>query len=142
MPLKYAAAGAIGLGLLGAWPPVNAAGADDAIRICRQIEDPSGRLACYDRIGRADPSVPAASQAARNAPPKPEPLHQKVLDARRAPDGKLIVSLDNGQVWHQLDTDRADIRPGDDITIRPGALGSYLLVGPRDRNAIRVRWDR
>jgi hypothetical protein len=139
MKLSYAAAAMIGLVLLSPVLPAQAAGVDSAISICRQIEDPSGRLACYDRIGREEP---ISANGPRQPASKPQPIRQTVLEAQHGPDGKLIVSLANGQVWRQLDTDRADVRPGDEVTIRPGALGSYLLVGARDRRAIRVHWER
>ena len=116
-----------------------ASGSDQAILACRQLEDPATRLACYDRIGREDP---ATANGPRQPAPKLEPIHQQVVLAVRGPDGKLTVTLANAQVWRQVDSDPADVRPGDEITIRPGALGSYLLSGTRGRRAIRVHWER
>ena len=49
------------------------------------------------------------------------------LDRRR--DGKFVVTLDNTQVWSQSEfNSQADVDIGDTITVRRGALGSYLLV--------------
>jgi hypothetical protein len=51
----------------------------------------------------------------------------KSLDRRR--DGKFVVTLDNTQVWAQSEfNSQADVQVGDAITVRRGALGSYLLV--------------
>ena len=51
----------------------------------------------------------------------------KSLDWRR--DGKFVVTLDNTQVWAQSEfNSQADVQVGDAITVRRGALGSYLLV--------------
>jgi hypothetical protein len=45
------------------------------------------------------------------------------------PTGELVVTLANGQVWIQTDTlSFARVKAGDTVTVRKGALGSYLLV--------------
>jgi len=47
----------------------------------------------------------------------------------RGPDYKFVVSLDNGQVWRQIEVDSlAWPRPGEPVTIRHGVLGSFMLV--------------
>jgi hypothetical protein len=127
--------------LVGPAPRADTVAPEAAILACRQIGEPARRLDCYDRIGRADetPGKGATGGAARS---EPAPLHQKVVAATYAPDGRLTVTLDNGQTWRQVDTDRTDVRPGDEVTIRPGLLGSYLLTGDRDGRAVRVRWAR
>jgi hypothetical protein len=50
------------------------------------------------------------------------------------------VSLADGQVWSQVESDdsRSRVKVGDTITIRKATLGSYLLIGP-DRIAVRVK---
>jgi hypothetical protein len=49
------------------------------------------------------------------------------------------VTLENGQVWMQVDTSmRLLVRPGDAVTIRAAALGSYTLKAG-GRPAVRVR---
>lgn len=120
-----------------------AAGLDREIFACRQVEEPGRRLSCYDQIGRENSKAPGDAVGA-SAPTQVErdTLRQKVVAVSRAPDGKLVITLDNAQTWRQVDTERADIRPGDSVTIQPGALGSWLLVGERGRNAIRVHWQR
>jgi hypothetical protein len=55
------------------------------------------------------------------------------------PTGELVLTLSDGQVWTQVQTDaRFRARQGDSVTIRKASLGSYLMVGP-DRIATRVR---
>jgi hypothetical protein len=47
---------------------------------------------------------------------------------RRA-DGRLVVTLDDGQVWSQIERDAAvEVAVGDKVTVRPGLLGSNILV--------------
>jgi hypothetical protein len=54
------------------------------------------------------------------------PLASVEYDANNA----FLVTLQNGQTWHQVNTDgvqKARLKPGTKVTIRPGALGSYNL---------------
>jgi hypothetical protein len=66
----------------------------------------------------------------------------EVAGARVSPNGKLIVALDNGQVWSQVDSPAPRIRPGDKVRIRRAALNSYLLVPAEGGKAIRVHRDQ
>ena len=54
--------------------------------------------------------------------------------------GRAVVTLDNGQVWQQLEATKATKRPrpGDQVVIREASLGSYLMVAP-ERGSARVR---
>ncbi len=66
-------------------------------------------------------------------------VSSKVTQVSSRPEGQLLLTLEDGQVWAQLERDtRFRARPGDRVTIRKASLGSYLLVGP-DRIATRVR---
>jgi hypothetical protein len=50
-----------------------------------------------------------------------------------------VVTLENGQVWTQIQVDvRARIAVGDTVTIKKAALGSHMLV-TASRYATRVR---
>ena len=75
-----------------------------------------------------------------NAPPlPPETLTAKVAAVGRKPMGELVVTLENKQVWVQIDVDnKARVKAGDTVTIKRGTLGSYLLVSPNGV-ATRVR---
>lgn len=69
----------------------------------------------------------------------PESVSGKVVKVARQPAGEFVLTLDNGQVWTQLQVDlRARVAVGDTVTIRKAALGSYLLV-TANRYATRVR---
>lgn len=54
--------------------------------------------------------------------------------------GRAVVTLDNGQVWQQVEQTRATKRPrpGDEVVIREASLDSYLMVTP-ERGSARVR---
>jgi hypothetical protein len=68
----------------------------------------------------------------------PDSLTATVAGFARARDDRLSVTLDNGQVWRQVDTGYLEMHVGDRITIRAAALGSFLLTGERGHRAIRV----
>jgi hypothetical protein len=69
----------------------------------------------------------------------PQSMSEKVASVGRRPTGELVVTLDNGQVWVQIETTTmARISAGDTVTIRKAALGSYQLVSP-NKVTVRVR---
>ena len=69
----------------------------------------------------------------------PESVTGKVTAVGHRPTGELVVTLANGQVWLQIDSDsRAKVGVGQTVTIKKASLGSYLLIGP-DKRATRVR---
>jgi hypothetical protein len=73
------------------------------------------------------------------AEPRIESITAVVAAAEQARTGEVQVTLDNGQVWRQADTAmRLFVRPGDTVTIRAAALGSFMLRVP-GRPAVRVR---
>lgn len=79
-------------------------------------------------------SAPHASSPAPPANPAASPARIKHLQARIVsiepyPDA-IVLHLDNGQVWQQIDEASADLglRAGDTVEI-DRALGSYWIVG-------------
>jgi len=139
---------------------VHAAGGETAAQ-CAGMSDDHARLACYDSIFRAGgashqgaAAPPARSnpqedfglteaakeartpEAAGRAPPS---ISGKVASVARRPTGEFVVTLDNGQVWTQLDSyPVVRLAAGDTVTIKKASLGSYLLVTPGKTTA-RVR---
>jgi len=70
---------------------------------------------------------------------KPQNMTDAVASIGRRPTGEMIFTLRNGQVWTQIEAEtRSRVKAGDEVTIRKGSLGSFLLLGP-DRIAVRVR---
>lgn len=74
-------------------------------------------------------------QVAANDPAQPKALDEmraNVSKVEFSPTGRFIVTLENGQVWRQLDADTGQARfnkkGGDAVTISRGLLGSYNLV--------------
>jgi hypothetical protein len=106
------------------------------------------------------PPAPSNGVAASGAPPAPSDtefgVHNGALEAKlitpqrpkhmlavvsavsNRPRGELVVTLDNGQVWVQLEPTNYPLKAGDHVEIDVGALGSYILWSPSNRRATKV----
>lgn len=115
----------------------------DAIQGCKSESDDARRLQCYDRevarfpmtseqsFGLSGAHSTARQHQSSNAAAAVKNLTAKVVAIQDRPHAGFIVTLDNGQVWAQNEMDYTRrIDSGDTITIKPGALGSFWLVGP------------
>ena len=61
-----------------------------------------------------------------------------VSEVSNRPRGELVVKLDNGQVWTQIQPATYPLKPGDHVEIDVASLGSYLLWCPSTRRATKV----
>ncbi|RVU39929.1 hypothetical protein EOE67_08440 [Rheinheimera riviphila] len=52
---------------------------------------------------------------------------------------KLLITLENGQQWRQLDQEYLNIQAGDRCVVKRGAIGSFLLGIEGTKKKIRVR---
>ena len=66
-------------------------------------------------------------------------MDARVSSVRPDANGKLVLALENGQVWSQLDSTRLLIKAGEEVRIRRALLDSYLLTPAKGGTAIRVR---
>ena len=67
----------------------------------------------------------------------------KIAEIRINPFGKVTLTLENGQVWRQLDSEGKNLRfkEGDQLytaRIKRGLIGSYRLTIPELKRTIRV----
>ena len=131
---------------------VGCASDDTSLERCAAIEESAARLACYDAAqsdGAADSaastSEPGESEEgdfgfeARVLPKTPDQITSAVARVSRDPFGKLTLTLENGQVWKQIDTKRLRIRDDSRVVIRKAALRSFLLHLEGSKTSIRVR---
>lgn len=138
----------------------------DLVACRREVADPD-RLACYDRLvaalDQAETSgevlvferreVAEARRAlfgfsitslplfARQGPDRPvEEIRSRLVRASEGGSGKWLFVLEDGSVWAQTDSSTPGRlpRPGADISVRQGAVGSYLLSVNGTRS-VRVR---
>jgi len=116
----------------------------DAIQACARESDSARRLECYDRevakaskiseqsFGLSQSQVVAAQARVSGPAPKVDKSAvAQVAAIRERPKMGFVVTFDNGQIWVQYEEESVrGIQVGDTVTIKPGALGSFWLVGP------------
>lgn len=81
--------------------------------------------------------MPKEARQATGQIEEAEEIHSALKSFSFTPTGRVIVTLDNGQVWRQIDGDSSKFRAkqGEIVTIARAILGSYsMTVG--DRNAL------
>ena len=155
---------AFGLALaIAAARPAGAVTAGDFLS-CAGEKDDARRLACFD-AAVVHAGKQGATQAANAAPVAVVPLSKeekfglrgdlKQEKAKVAPElaeiqelkaqvtkvtvkphGELVLTLDNGQVWYEIQTSSGiRVKTGEQVTIKSGALGSFSLVAPNGRSS-------
>lgn len=128
----------------------------DAVLDCLTVPDGPDRLACFNsRVPALRMPVPAASTAPaapavqglgaeQLAKPRTEAAPEQEVRAtiaalRQNAEGRMVFTLDNGQVWLQRDSASVRLKAGDVVTVKPGALGTYNLIGGGPGLIIKVR---
>jgi len=130
-----------------------------ALLACREVQDNDARLACFDResarLAEIAEATPPLTPEDRFGLPRaitptkeetgPRRREATVLRARlrlvaSRSDGLIVFTLDNGQVWRQLEPG-SDLfaRPGDAVQLSKGAFGNYWLRGASGRTCRVVR---
>ncbi len=61
-----------------------------------------------------------------------------VVRVDRTPRRKLVITLENGHIWRQIDAARLKIKAGQAVVIRRASLGSFLLSAEDGNRSIRV----
>jgi hypothetical protein len=128
----------------------------EAARRCVQVTDSLQRLVCFDRAFAAAPTaMPAAAAAPASTPVVPvvpavvpslgdeslkkrvrddaanEPtsLTAKVAGLRETRPNIFRITLDNGQVWQQMDMEsRFFLEVGDPVQVERGMMGGYRMA--------------
>jgi len=138
-----------------------------ALKACRAITADAERLACYDKaaqsvtkaqetgeviiidkqtaraarrqaFGLELPTLSILDRGADKA--ETEKLQSAVKSARVDAEQRLVVTLEDGAVWRQIDDTMLGKPPkaGDTIEVRKASMGSYMMkIGSQP--AIRVR---
>jgi len=77
-------------------------------------------------------------EAKRVSPQREKHLLAVVSAVSSRSRGELVVTLDNGQVWQQIQPSPYPLKAGDHVEIDVAALGSYILWSPSQRRATKV----
>jgi hypothetical protein len=117
----------------------------DGLRRCSLETDEQKRLACFDSLVSALPTIKSDQfgmtvDIARKRDPvavtrsENESLAGKIAALRESPRGEYIFTLDNGQLWLQAEP-RSSIQfeVGDAVRIEHGAMGSLWLTADHHR---------
>jgi hypothetical protein len=88
--------------------------------------------------------VPAAGGASWLSGGEAGPVHARMMSYSHDSTGAFTVSLSNGEVWRQLDGDPhivhwKDRASGYQVSIAPGALGSYDMRVAGDNHVYKVK---
>lgn len=138
-----------------------------ALKACRTVKSDPERLACYDKAAQSVSEAQETGeviiidkQSARAArrqafgldlptlsildrggdKAETETLRAVLKSVRSDAEGRLVMTLEDGAVWGQIDGQSLGKPPkaGDTVEIRKAAMGSYLMkIGSQP--AIRVR---
>jgi hypothetical protein len=112
--------------------------------VAAAVAAPAAQASAIATQSGDDFGLTAERREARSAETeKAEPIDHitaVVESAKMTASGRLLVTLDNGQEWVQVEPSRTQyFFEGDRITIKKAALGSFLASGPRFGTGIRIR---
>ncbi len=124
---------------------------------CAAIGDGRARLSCYDRLAvEAGAEVPLAGassvsgdnepeveqgfglEARRRAADRPAEIGVTITDRRQDRYDRWIITLDNGQIWRQIDDKHITWDDAGGYRIRRGAFSSFFLESVEHGTRIRV----
>lgn len=124
----------------------------DSLRRCAKELDATQRLACFDALVVSLPAVEADQFGLTAEIAKRQPASQgrhavktesggaeavlpaTIAELGRAPDDRLVFTLDNGQVWIQAEVAPGPrVAVGEKVRIEHGALSSLWLITSRGR---------
>ncbi|SHE77895.1 hypothetical protein SAMN04487965_0636 [Microbulbifer donghaiensis] len=112
------------------------------IKGCSTIKADAERLQCYDALSdsleqRAKANFGQEQQQVVEE--APESIEATITQIDKAAHGKLLITLDNGQVWRQNDSGRVNWKSGDTVTVERALFGSFLMKPVEGGRSLRVK---
>ncbi len=102
---------------------------------CAIIKDDQLRLACYDErapIVEQEVEQRVAKQTSRSQDfffkRDRQPITAKIVELAQKIRGQWILTLDNGQVWTEVESGRKHYHVGQTVNIKPGFMNSHTLT--------------
>lgn len=84
--------------------------------------------------------TPALKQKQEPVSKVPDVLTMHVSSVRKNADGTFDLAMDNQQTWRTLESNWSiDFAPADEIIVKRGFTGSYLLRKRSDNRALRAK---
>lgn len=115
----------------------------EQLQQCSQFSNDKKRLACYDQIAgnlQQHAEKQFGQEQKQAIEEAPDSITATITEATEGAYGKYIFTLDNGQIWRQVDSSsRAIWRGGEQVEIERGALGSFLMRKTSGGRSLRVK---
>ena len=97
----------------------------------------AGTLSQEDLFGKSGDEMERTVQEATGSAPI-DSLGATISKLQRYSYDKVLITLDNGQVWKQIDGSSLRLRVGDAIEIERASLGSFMLKKQGSKRTMRV----
>ncbi len=94
-------------------------------------------LSQEDLFGKSSKEIERSLEEATGSE-RIDSLSATVTRLRKFGYDKVLITLDNGQVWKQIDTSSLRLRVGDTVDIERAALGSFMLRKEGNNRWMRV----
>jgi hypothetical protein len=96
-----------------------------------------GSISQEDLFGKNQAEVQQTVEEATGSE-RIESLDGTVTRLQKSGYDKVVITLDNGQVWKQVDSSSLRLRVGDTIEIERASMGSYMLQKKGSKRTMRV----
>ena len=98
----------------------------DELLACRHVSDAAARLDCFDRA--SDAALAVKPPQAGVAPSEPTTIESSIVQISQPLMGRADFTLENGQVWRQMDAEDAkSAKIGDRVVVSKKIVGAYWL---------------
>ena len=124
-------------------PPAPPQAAASAAAASAAVDPPApqsaagGSISQEDLFGKNQEEVQRSVEEATGSE-RIESLNGTVTRLQKSGYDKVVITLDNGQVWKQVDASSLRLRVGDTVEIERGAMGSYMLQKKGSKRGMRV----
>jgi hypothetical protein len=115
----------------------------DQLLACRHVPDSAARLDCFDRA--SDAALAVKAPQAGVAPSERATVESSIAQISQPLMGRADFTLENGQVWRQMDAEDAkSAKIGDRVVVSKKVVGAYWLKveGGRAWRVTLVRTDK
>lgn len=115
----------------------------EQLQQCSQFSDNDKRLDCFDQVTgnlQQHAEQQFGQEQKQVIDEAPESITATIATATEGAFGKYIFTLDNGQVWQQVEgSSRATWRGGEQVALERGVFGSFFMRKVTGGRALRVK---
>ena len=118
-------------------PPAAPAAATAATATAAAASAPAANVSQEDLFGKTGDEMQRTVQEATGSEPI-DSLAATITKLQQYSYDRVLITLDNGQVWKQVDSSSLRLRVGDAIEIGRASLGSFMLKKQGSKRTMRV----